>query len=148
PGMSSRVSTFSIPATFEYSRRTRSSTRLAPVARLRYARASPKTASYADVVACDSHVSRSRPYPVSTTWVSIGTRWPLISRFIMKTRVAGSAPPKTTSKHGPLLPPPSHHDSLYRTRVGSTPRRSVRKRWQISTVRSLKYMHFFGQLHP
>src|SRR3989441_1737788 len=104
--MSASVSTLSMPATFEYSRRTRSSTRLAPVARFRYASASPNTASYADVVACESHVNRSRPYPVSTTWVSIGMRWPLTSRFIMNTRVAGSAPPKTTSKHGPLLPPP------------------------------------------
>src|SRR5207249_6640008 len=101
-----------MPATFEYSRRTQSSTRFAPVVRLRYARASPNTASYADVVACESHVRRSRPYPVSTTWVSIGTRWQLISRFIVNTRVAGSAPPKTTSKQGPLFPPPSHHDSL------------------------------------
>jgi hypothetical protein len=43
--MSARLSTFRRPATFEDSRRTRSSTFFAPVARLRYARASPKTAS-------------------------------------------------------------------------------------------------------
>ena len=58
---SARLSTFSIPATFEYSRRIRSSTDFAPVALFRYARASPKTASYALVVPWEIHVSRSRP---------------------------------------------------------------------------------------
>ena len=59
--MSAIVSTLVIPATFEYSVRTRSSTFFAPVARFRYARASPKTASYADVVPWESHTSRSSP---------------------------------------------------------------------------------------
>src|SRR5438034_5685052 len=50
----------------------------------------------------------------------------------MNTRVAASAPPKTTSRQGPLFPPPSHQASLYRTSVGSTPSRSVRKSWHNS----------------
>src|SRR3990172_3910466 len=145
--MSARLSTLNTPATFEYSRRNRSSTRFAPVARLGYARVSPKTASYADVEPWESQVRRSSPYPVSTTCVSIGTRCPFASRFCMKTRVAASAPPKTTSMQGPLFPPPSHHDSLYRTMVGSRPSRSVRNRWHSSTVRSFQYTGRPGKLN-
>src|SRR3972149_4832172 len=55
----------------------------------------------------------------------------------MNTSVAASAPLKTTSRHGPEFPPPSHQLSLYRTSFGSIPSRSVRNRGHSSPARPL-----------
>src|SRR3972149_6368761 len=65
----------------------------------------------------------------------------------MNTSVAASAPLKTTSRHGPEFPPPSHQLSLYRTSFGSIPSRSVRNRWHSSTVRSFQYTGLPGKLN-